>query len=99
MRAVGDPRRPPVRSRRRQIPDGIDDAAALMQRGTAQRTQPKGPPEGSIGRGGRSTLSRGDLGLVPSGRLGFATVFCVVFPVLPLFRSSFLFSAGAGDSG
>jgi len=70
-----------------------------MQRGTAQRTQPKGPPEGSIGRGGRSTLSRGDLGLVPSGRLGFATVFCVVFPVLPLFRSSFLFSAGAGDSG
>ena len=28
---VGDPRRPPVRPRDRQVPDGIDDAAAVMQ--------------------------------------------------------------------
>ena len=35
---VGDPRRPPGRARGRQIPDGIDDAAALSG---AYRSQPK----------------------------------------------------------
>jgi hypothetical protein len=44
-------------------------------------------------------LSGGDLGLVSSGRLGFTTVLCVVFPALPLFRSSFFFSPDAGGSG
>src|SRR5450759_1219278 len=47
------------------------DAARLC---STQRTEPKGAPEGTIGRGGRGMSSRSDFGLVSSGRLGFATM-------------------------
>ena len=50
---VGDPRRPPVRARGRQIPDGIDDAAALSQT-IDYLSQPNG--DGRIGCGGRGAL-------------------------------------------
>ena len=51
---VGDPRRPPGRARRRQIPDGLDDAAALTRRSlTEELADPSG------GRGMPSLLARG----------------------------------------
>ena len=48
-RGVGDPRRPPSRARRRQVPDGRDDAAALepslLELNSIQSSVIRGAPE------------------------------------------------------
>ena len=69
-------------ARRRQVPDGIDDAAAL-KRQTFSLEQialaERPPPNRPIGRGGRGASSRccGRTGLGSGRLLGFGGAFCV----------------------
>src|ERR1035441_753489 len=99
---MGDPRRAASRARGRQIPDGVDDAAALAlpRSGLNYRCQPNGPPDCGTDPGGRGTSLCGGRRLISTGRSsgGLAPVVCEVFAAGPRLVASDGFAAAAGGS-